>query len=294
MATLRRVDELTGAKPVFVTSGIPGTVGSGARELWKELGVILSEARCRGPSGESPPTAQEPASPSGPSTARSTSCSPSHTVVIGENYPRAAYALALSREDASARARLRIAKTHREVRQAALADLQSHPWLRKHGVRLNDIDAAANSEDAFDALLTAAGLLRCVLEGTPLAPDEPRRPGGGRRHPRHRQPRPRRVGRPPMRCRSETPPPKPRPSRRRGPATRHEPPAGGSPPSPTRPPEPVFPCPIPGCDHVFTGSRAGWDAHVASVRIHPRWQPDVRDPAERKALFRHKYARFFQ
>ena len=48
------------------------------------------------------------------------------------------------------------------------------------------------------------------------------------------------------------------------------------------------------CDHVFTGSRAGWDAHVASVRIHPRWHPDVRDPAERKALFEDRFKKFWR
>lgn len=34
---LRRIDAATGAKPVFAVAGIPGSVGSGTRDFWKEL-----------------------------------------------------------------------------------------------------------------------------------------------------------------------------------------------------------------------------------------------------------------
>jgi len=40
-------------------------------------------------------------------------------------------------------------------------------------------------------------------------------------------------------------------------------------------------CPIPGCRHIFKVGRLGWDAHVASLKIHPDWHPEVTDPAER-------------
>jgi hypothetical protein len=283
VATLRRVDELTRAKPVFVTSGIPGTAGSGARELWKELGRML------GP----------PLGPTGAGFAIWPFDGPldeliaRKTVVVGENYPRVAYALALSREDAGARTPLQIAKTRRHVRQAALAELQSHPWLQEHAVHLNDLDAAADNEDSFDALFTAAGLLRCALEGTLLAPGDlidPVAEGGilgtgsldlTRQETTYAVP-------------TETSRPRPRPSRRKVLRPDMRPRLAGAPRVPLLPPEPDYPCPITRCDHVFTGSRAGWDAHVASLRIHPRWQPDVRDPAERKALFRSKYPRFFR
>lgn len=53
------------------------------------------------------------------------------------------------------------------------------------------------------------------------------------------------------------------------------------------------PCPIPGCTRVFTGTRSGWDAHVASLRFHPAWRPDVTDRMERKTLFRREFPQFF-
>lgn len=292
VATLRRADELTRAKPVFVTSGIPGTAGSGARELWKELGHMLGAP-------DAVDRAKDPVGSTGadftiwPFDGPLDELLATNTVVVGEIYPRVAYALTLSREDAGARTPLQIAKTRRDVRQAALADLQSHPWRSEYAVRLNDLDAATNNEDCFDALFTATGLLRCALEGTLLAPDgliDPVAEGGilgmgsldlTRREATYVVP-------------NETSPPGPRPSRREAPRPDMRPRLAGAPRVPLPPPEPAYPCPIARCDHVFTGSRAGWDAHVASVRIHPRWQPDVRDPAERKALFRSTYARFFR
>ena len=42
---LRRIDGATGGKPVFAVSGIPGTVESGTREFWRELGPLLSGRR---------------------------------------------------------------------------------------------------------------------------------------------------------------------------------------------------------------------------------------------------------
>ena len=48
-------------------------------------------------------------------------------------------------------------------------------------------------------------------------------------------------------------------------------------------------CPIGGCAKVFHGSRGGWDAHVASPRIHPDWHPDVTDGRERKERFKAEY-----
>ena len=50
-----------------------------------------------------------------------------------------------------------------------------------------------------------------------------------------------------------------------------------------------YTCPIPGCHHVFRGSRGGWDAHVASLRKHPDWQPDVTHGGKRKRLFKKEH-----
>ena len=55
---------------------------------------------------------------------------------------------------------------------------------------------------------------------------------------------------------------------------------------------PEYPCPIPGCTKVFHGTRGGWDAHVASWRMHPDWHPDVTDGGERKRRFRREYPRW--
>lgn len=41
----RAIDRMTGAKPLFVTSGIPGSVGSAARALWQELTPRMAEPR---------------------------------------------------------------------------------------------------------------------------------------------------------------------------------------------------------------------------------------------------------
>lgn len=57
---------------------------------------------------------------------------------------------------------------------------------------------------------------------------------------------------------------------------------------------PKHPCPIDGCSHVFTGSRGGWDAHVASVRRHPSWFPEVSAPERRKQIFRDELPHFFR
>jgi hypothetical protein len=54
------------------------------------------------------------------------------------------------------------------VREAALERLLGMRWVRAHRVTVSGQEEAVASEDAFDALLTAAGLLRCVLEGTAM------------------------------------------------------------------------------------------------------------------------------
>lgn len=53
-----------------------------------------------------------------------------------------------------------------------------------------------------------------------------------------------------------------------------------------------YPCPVPGCTKVFHGTRGGWDAHVASWRMHPDWHPGVTDGEERKRRFRREYPRW--
>jgi hypothetical protein len=145
----RQLDWRTAAKSVLALSGIPGTVGSGSRALWRELLPSLERrrdfalwpfeaARC-GRAG----------------------------LVLAEGFPRAAYTVALAAQLPAAPRSL--AKTQRTARLEALERLRGAPWRRAVGLRLSDLGAARESEDDFDALLLAAGLFRLHAEGRPLA-----------------------------------------------------------------------------------------------------------------------------
>jgi len=62
-----------------------------------------------------------------------------------------------------------LAKTKPTVREAALGELEAVAWLRASGVELRDLEAARRGEDDFDALITAAALVRLVTEERPLS-----------------------------------------------------------------------------------------------------------------------------
>jgi Uma2 family endonuclease len=147
---LRSVDRRTGAKPAFVASGIPGAVGSSARDVWQGLARAHREGR-RFSIWPFEEEAQR------------------GVAIVAEIYPRAAYAVALSADPPERRPPLVVAKTRRAVREAALESLGAADWVRAHGVEIADTAAALASEDDFDALIAAAALLRCALEGTPLS-----------------------------------------------------------------------------------------------------------------------------
>ena len=74
-------------------------------------------------------------------------------VVLGEIHPPAAYA---------------IAKADENGRAGAIRLLQQADWVREHGIILGGLEAARRSENAFDALVSVATLLRAVMEGKPL------------------------------------------------------------------------------------------------------------------------------
>lgn len=150
---LRGVERMTRANPLFITSGIPGSVGSSVLSIWPHI----AEARSVGDAFWLWPFDGALAELMG-----------SNGIVVGEIFPRAAYATALIDGDAASRCRLTLAKTKSHVRAAALTDLQRAGWVTAHRVTLHDIADAHESEDAFDALLSAAALLRCTLEGLPL------------------------------------------------------------------------------------------------------------------------------
>ena len=149
---LRRIDAATGANPLFAVSGIPGTVGSATRALWKEL-IPLLKKRER----DFAVWPFEGALPELLSDRR---------IVLAETYPKLAYAAALAE---SLPARLTpVAKTKREERKRFCDRLEKAAWVWEHGVSLGDLGPARANDDAFDSHVTAAAVLRCLLEGRSL------------------------------------------------------------------------------------------------------------------------------
>lgn len=150
----RAVDIQTGAKPIFAKSGIPGSVGTGTIDVWRALGPLLKPARIF---------------TVWPFEGRLTELAARSKLVLAEIYPRAAYATALLGEAARDRPRASIGKRHACCRAWCVGKLLRASWIQQHGVTLRDTEEAVASEDSFDALLTAAALLRCAVEGWPAA-----------------------------------------------------------------------------------------------------------------------------
>ena len=253
---LRRIDAATGAKPVFAVAGIPGTVGSGTREFWKELVPHLSDGRDFA---------------IWPFDGDLTSLLANRGVVLCETYPALAYAAALA--DDLPTGRIANSKTKRVWRDDVCNRLAQAQWIRANRIDLGKLDAPRENEDDFDAYVTAAAVLRCIHEGVEIACPEwidakaegsmllagvvdPDRKSG-------------------------------RSSRKAG--TAPVPKAGSASTTAL-----AYRCPIPGCEKVFSGSRRGWDAHVGSARLHPEWRPGVGDPEERKRLFREEFRECFE
>jgi hypothetical protein len=251
---LRGVERATGAKSAFIVSGISGTVGSGTRALWQELAPLFRPVRDFGVWPFEGPLA---------------TLFERHRIVLAEIYPCVCYALAL---DDKLPAPLRIvAKTKAGPREDATRCLLRAPWLAMRGATILGADPSRIDEDDFDAMVSAAGLLRCVLEGHPLE-----RPGTdgvegdilgfasldlSRRLTRG--------------CRDDAPSLPRKPTGITGGGTRD------------------YPCPIDGCPHVFHGSRGGWDSHVAKFTNHADWHPEICDGLGRKAAFHLEFPHWF-
>jgi hypothetical protein len=164
---------------------------------------------------------------------------------------------------------LSVAKTKPDVRLRAINSLQDAEWVRSLGVTLEDLVDAEGNEDDFDACFTAAALLRCVLERSPIelvadraAPAEGGMLGTGSIN----------LDLPERSFGSRAP--------------------GGVPSREASPR--TYSCPIPGCGKMYRGSRGGWDSHVASLRIHPSWHPELQDEADRKQTYRSEFPDFFR
>ena len=160
----REIERRTAGKSVFVVRGIPGSVGSGAREVWRELAPLLNTDR-----GFS----------IWPFEGTLDEILGRGKIAIGEIYPRAAYATALS-EALPARP-LALGKTKQFVRDQRVRELQNASWVKNHSVSLCDLHRAIDNEDDFDAMMTSAALLRVVLQGLPFSDptlDDPIAEGG--------------------------------------------------------------------------------------------------------------------
>jgi hypothetical protein len=152
---LRGVDRQCRGNPVFVVSGIPGSVGSASRALWQELAPMLESKRSL---------------QVWPFEGELTWLLREAPITIGEMYPRIGYAVAVARE-LPARPEAPRSKGRRSVREEWLSRLQSASWIHGGGVTIADEAAALVSEDDFDALFAAAALLRCVVENVSLTSD---------------------------------------------------------------------------------------------------------------------------
>lgn len=271
----RRIDRRTSANSLFIKSGIPGTVGSATCALWQELAELLTEER----------TFTVWPFEGDLRTLLATSA-----VVIGEIYPRAAYATALLSAPPASRPRLSVAKTKPSVRLQAINALQEADWVHSFDVAIENLEDAKGNEDDFDACLTAAALLRCVLDDSPFelaagsaTPAEGGMLGTGSINLDLRE---QSFGTPQPSSQLPTadgasPGPVPV-SRAVGGVSSHE--------ASSR----TYSCPIPGCGKVYRGSRGGWDAHIGSLRVHPSWHPELHDESDRKQAYRSEFPDFFR
>ena len=250
----RQIDKQLHANPIFVTSGIPGSVGSGTRALWQELIELKHSSAFRvwpfhGPlakllKGNDP--------------------------VIAEIYPKACYGIALA--ESLPAPLLSIAKTKEHARRETVAEFRKSDWLTRQRVTITDFDAAMANEDDFDALLSAAALTRILLEDAPFESPETTDnvAEGGVLGAASLTAKIKRVtGRDNSKKTGVPKPPSNRVSR-------------------------TYPCPIAGCTHVFQNSRGGWDAHVGALSRHPLWHPEVVDAEGRKELFRQEFPDWFK
>jgi hypothetical protein len=264
----RRIDKATGAKPLFAASGIPGTVGSGTKSLWLELSELLRTGRSFA---------------IWPFEGALDALMSGHRVVLAETYPGLAYAAAL--EKTLPAAPLRVSKTLKSERQRACEVLERAPWVVRFGVDLGPPEPCLENEDAFDSHVTAAAVLRCLLEHRSLAYPEwidnvvegsMLLAGPVDLHRRSRRLNRGGVSPPSQLTLRDAVP------RAVGSATRLTPRKRDD-------RERNHRCPIPGCTKEFRGSRGGWDSHVASVRMHPEWRPELTDAVSRIRAFREQF-----
>jgi hypothetical protein len=250
----RRVDRQTHGKSVFILSGIGGTVGSGSIALWQEMAPHFGGEHSRD-------------FVVWPFECDLEHLSGRNRVVVCEIYPRASYGIALADElPVAART---IAKTKRDPRDEALVELRASGWLARHSVSITGTELASSNEDEFDALMSAVATLRLLLDGQGLSSvsDHTSVEGGI-------------LGLEALESRTSP--------------QRSHVPSHTSDVSRKSITVPGLDCPIPGCNKRFQNGRMGWDAHVASLRLHPEWYPALTAGEERKARFRQEFRDWFE
>ena len=263
----RRIDHATEAKPVFAVSGIPGVVGAGTRSFWMELIPALTCDR---------------EFTIWPFEDNLSNLLRQDGIVLCETYPGIAYATALV--DKLPTCKLIVSKTKQEQREKVCELLETAKWVERNSIDLGALDALKKNEDDFDAHLTAAAVMRCAVERKPLTSqdwiDEIAEGSmllvgtvdptlKGRKLTTWLQ----------NKCSSISSSMPDVDTRISGPSTKSS--------------RNIYCCPIPGCSKRFNGSRAGWDAHVASFRMHPDWYPNIENGVERKRLFRKDFPEWF-
>ena len=158
----RKIDWLTGANPIWITSGIPGSVGSGTRAFWKELQPLLK-----------PQPERDFAFLVWPFEKKRNVLGVDDGMFLVETYPALAYAAALAQDLPSEP--FKISKTNPKKsrpheREKVAARFWASTWLQNLNTGQWDREFDEN-EDRFDSFLTAAAVVRCVLEGRQLVDD---------------------------------------------------------------------------------------------------------------------------
>ena len=181
---------------------------------------------------------------------------------------------------------VRVSKTKQQQRKDACERLKTANWVTRNQIDLGELDALIKNEDDFDAHLTAAAVMRCVVERMPLTSQDwideiaegsmllvgtvdPTLKGRN------------------LTTRSQN-------KRSSISSSMHDVDTRIYGPSTKSSRNIYYLCPIPGCSKRFYGSRRGWDAHVDSFRMHPDWHPNIKNGEKRKRLFRKEFQKWFK
>jgi hypothetical protein len=146
----RAIEKETRGNSVFAFD-LPGQVAPAAQSLWQELASA----------------ALHPCVAIWPFDGLLEELAGRASVIAAEMYPRAAYGTALAVElPAMPRS---LAKRNDDVRASVVAALTQAEWVRRDGVLIEDASFAVADDGAFDALITAAAVLRLTLATWPLS-----------------------------------------------------------------------------------------------------------------------------